>query len=84
MASNSVGKQKDKLLLDLSSQKEKIEKYLSSLKNTLLLIEEGDGVPYWNGENAYQVINNIHSYISKGYDLLEMIHECESSLKKFH
>lgn len=84
MASNTMDKQKEKIILDIAVQKEKIEKSLELLKEAVIRIEKGDGdTPYWNGENAYNTISDILSFIDKSNLLLDSIDECEKSLKKY-
>ena len=85
MASNNNDKQKDKIITDISIQKEKVANALSSLKESVLVLEEGDNNnPYWNGENAYETISLLLTRIDQGYALLDYIDECQKELKKFH
>ena len=82
MASNSNEKQKDKILLNINVQKDKIGNALSSLKESLAMIQEGNkDQPYWNGENAYSIISQLLSYVDNGYELLDRIDECQKELK---
>ena len=81
MAGNTVEKHKDKIILDISIQKEKIGSALSSLKESVLKMQEGDGTPYWNGEHAYHNIANVLSYIDSSYALLDTIEDCQKQLK---
>lgn len=85
MASNTIEKQKDKIITEISVQKDKILNALASLKESVLKIEEGnDNIPYWNGENAYNIISNLLSNIDLSYAILDYVEECQRELKKFH
>lgn len=85
MASNTVEKQKDKIITEISVQRDKIHNALSSLKESVLKIEEGsDNTPYWNGENAYHIISDLLSNIDISYAILDYVDECQKELKKFH
>ena len=85
MANNTNDKQKDKIITDITLQKEKIHTALSTLKESVLMIEEGsDNTPYWNGENAYQITTDLLTHIDLGYALLDYVDECQKELKKFH
>jgi hypothetical protein len=81
---NSQEKQKEKIILNLITEKTKIEMSLSSLKESLLKLQEGkDGTtPYWNGKNAYPMVSKVLSEIDKNYALLDYIDKCIESIKK--
>ena len=61
MASKSELKQKEKLINDYYSEKKKLEEELSSLKEAVLSIQEGEdgNSPYWNGKNAYTNVQPV-------------------------
>ena len=82
MASNN--KQKDKVLLELIAEKTKLELSLSSLKESVNQLQNGDdgSVPYWNGKNAYNCISKMLTYIDMNYVLLDYVDNCINSLKK--
>ena len=85
MASNTVEKQKDKIITELSVQKDKIHNALASLKESVLEIEEGsDNTPYWNGNNAYTSISELLTNIDLSYAILDYVDEWQKELKKFH
>ena len=79
---NSV-KQKDKLVLDLESQMDRLDEALKSLKGSIDVIQKGNGkFPYWNGSNACIIIKNTLTQYQTDKELLKYIKECKSALKK--
>lgn len=84
MVSNSDLKQKEKLFDEYFSERKKIEEALSSLKESVLSIQEGEdgNSPYWNGKNAYTVVSKALSFIDKGYAILDYMGQLDDSIKK--
>ena len=76
-------KQKEKLVNDLTNTYDKLTVVLKDLNDNLLKIENGeDGEhPYWNGSNAYEVLNRLHKVVDKGNVLSDYVKECKDSIK---
>lgn len=78
-----LNKQKDKYLKDLDLQVHKIEDALVSLKKSLQEIQVGDGkFAYWNGSNACSTIKTALTQYSSDLELLKVVAECKSKIKK--
>ena len=80
---NTSNKQKDKLIEDLDKELEKLNSSLGSFQKAIEAIQNGDGKdPYWNGENACNIIKNSLSQLYMDYDLLNHLCQCKTSIKK--
>lgn len=77
-------KQKSKIISDLKNYSEKLDDSLTELKENIIKLENGDDKkhPYWNGENAYDVIKRLHVLVDTGFALDNYIKKCEESIKK--
>jgi len=80
---NSLNKQKEKLMMELENNLVKLEEALPSLKDSLDMLQEGDGkYPYWNGVNAINSIKNGLTQCQYDLELVKNIRECQSAIKK--
>lgn len=79
---NNKDKQNSKLITNLDDQISKLKICLGEIKDTLNIIQKGDGSPYWNGTNAYNIIKNAMGQVDNDKILVDYINKCRQSIKK--
>ena len=82
MANKNNVRQKEKLFQDLESRIDKMNTSLDSLKESIDMIQMGDGIsPYWNGNNACSVLKSLTTQYDANKALIQYIIECKGSAK---
>lgn len=65
------------LILELESELLKVNIALERLENSVELLQTGDKIgPYWNGDNAYQIMNSCVGHIDHDRYLLYELDGC--------